>query len=79
MTGRLMLTGLLLAACGGPDRSSEWTLRVGTLPGGGHRRAIVSHADGAGSSRTTAEFPIAGLERHRAAFLASCGERDGKR
>jgi hypothetical protein len=45
----------------------------------GHRRAIVSYADGAGSSKTTAEFPIAGLERHRGAFLAACAGRGGKR
>lgn len=43
----------------------------------GHRRATVSYADGAGSSKTTAEFPIGGLERHRAAFLAACGGREG--
>jgi hypothetical protein len=41
----------------------------------GHRRAIVRYADGAGSYKTTAKFPLAGLERHRAAFLAACGER----
>lgn len=41
----------------------------------GHRRAIVSYADGAGSYKTTAEFPIGGLERHRAAFLAACAKR----
>lgn len=45
----------------------------------GHRRAVVRYADGAGSSKTTAEFPIAGLEGHRAAFLAACAERGGKR
>jgi hypothetical protein len=44
----------------------------------GHRRTIVHYADGAGSSKTTAEFPIGGLERHRAAFLAACAERGGK-
>ncbi len=44
----------------------------------GHRRVIVRYADGAGSNKTTAEFPIAGVERHRAAFLAACGERGGK-
>ena len=41
----------------------------------GHRRATVHYADGAGSYKTTASFPIAGLERHRAAFLAACGSR----
>jgi hypothetical protein len=38
----------------------------------GHRRAVVRYADGAGSSKATAEFPLAGLERHRASFLAAC-------
>jgi hypothetical protein len=41
----------------------------------GHRRAIVNYADGAGSYKTTAEFPIGGLERHRASFLLACGTR----
>ena len=41
----------------------------------GHRRATVSYADGAGSSKTTAEFPVGGLARERAAFLAACGRR----
>ena len=41
----------------------------------GHRRATVSYADGAGSYQTTAEFPIGGLERHKASFLAACGKR----
>jgi hypothetical protein len=45
----------------------------------GHRRATLSYADGAGSSRTTAEFPIGGLERHKAAFLAACAPPDGHR
>jgi hypothetical protein len=44
----------------------------------GHRRAVLHYADGAGSYRTAAEFPIRGLERHRAAFLAACGGRRGK-
>ena len=38
----------------------------------GHHRAIVSYADGAGSYKTTAKFPIEGLERHQTAFLAAC-------
>jgi hypothetical protein len=42
---------------------------------GGHHQASVSYADGAGSYKTTAEFPIAGLERHQAPFLAACGKR----
>ena len=41
----------------------------------GHRRAIVSYADGAGSYKTTAEFPLRGLEQHRTPFLAACASR----
>jgi hypothetical protein len=44
----------------------------------GHRRAIVSYADGAGSYKTTAEFPIGGLDQHRAPFLAACAKRGDK-
>jgi hypothetical protein len=44
----------------------------------GHRRAIVSYADGAGSYKTTAEFPVGGLEQHRASFLAACAKRGEK-
>jgi hypothetical protein len=44
----------------------------------GHHRAIVNYADGAGSYKTTAEFPIGGLEQHRAAFLAACAKRGEK-
>jgi hypothetical protein len=40
-----------------------------------HRRAIIEYADGAGSSRTTAEFPVVGLETYRPRFLAACAER----
>lgn len=39
---------------------------------GGHQQARIEYADGAGSSRTLATFPVAGLERHRASFLATC-------
>jgi hypothetical protein len=42
---------------------------------GGHQRAMIEYADGAGSSRTTAEFPLAGLETYRERFLASCAGR----
>jgi len=38
----------------------------------GHHRAVINYADGAGSYKTTAEFPIGGLEAHRATFLAAC-------
>ncbi len=42
---------------------------------GGHRQAVIEYADGAGSSRTTAEFPLAGLETFRDRFLAACARR----
>jgi hypothetical protein len=42
---------------------------------GPSRRAIIEYADGAGSSKTTAEFPLAGLETYRGRFLASCADR----
>jgi hypothetical protein len=45
----------------------------------GHRRATVHYADGAGSYKTTAEFPIGGLDRRRTAFLTACGRRGVKR
>ena len=45
---------------------------------GGHQRAVIEYADGAGSSRTIAEFPVAGLETYRGRFLAACAERNGK-
>ncbi|MCI0411145.1 MAG: hypothetical protein L0191_21695 [Acidobacteria bacterium] len=41
----------------------------------GHQRAIIEYSDGAGSSRTVAEFPVAGLEQYRGSFLAACAER----
>ena len=44
---------------------------------GGHHRAVIEYADGAGSSRTTAEFPLAGLEVYRERFLAACARRGG--
>gem|GEM_PF-5140966 len=45
----------------------------------GHRRATVDYEDGAGSSRTTAVFPIAGLEARRAEFVAACDRVGGDR
>jgi hypothetical protein len=45
----------------------------------GRRLAIVNYADGAGSYKTTAEFPISGLGKHRASFLAACAERGKQR
>ena len=44
----------------------------------GGQRAVVEYTDGAGSSRTTAEFPLPGLETHRAAFLTTCTDRSGR-
>jgi hypothetical protein len=38
----------------------------------GHQRALIEYADGAGSSRTIAEFPLAGLEKVRGPFLTAC-------
>jgi hypothetical protein len=40
----------------------------------GHQRARIEYADGAGSSRTVAEFPVAGLEKYRGPFLAACAK-----
>ena len=40
----------------------------------GHRRALIEYVDGAGSSRTIAEFPLAGLEKYRGPFLAACAK-----
>jgi hypothetical protein len=42
---------------------------------GGHQRVTIEYADGAGSSRTTAVFPVAGLEKYREPFLAACAKR----
>jgi hypothetical protein len=40
----------------------------------GHQRALIEYADGAGSSKTIAEFPVAGLEKYRGPFLAACAK-----
>ena len=40
-----------------------------------HQRVTIEYADGAGSSKTTAEFPLAGLEKYREPFLAACAKR----
>lgn len=39
----------------------------------GHQRATIEYEDGAGSSQTTAVFPLAGLETFRERFLEACG------
>jgi len=44
----------------------------------GHRRVVVHYADGAGSYKTAAEFPIGGLEPQGASFLNACRKREGK-
>jgi hypothetical protein len=41
----------------------------------GHQRLTVEYADGAGSSRTIAVFPVVGLEKYRESFLAACAKR----
>lgn len=41
----------------------------------GGRRAVIHYADGAGSSKTTAEFPLAGLEVYRSQFESACAAR----
>jgi hypothetical protein len=43
----------------------------------GHQRATIEYSDGAGSSKSTAVFSVAGLEKYRAQFQASCArEKD---
>jgi hypothetical protein len=44
----------------------------------GHQRATIEYSDGAGSSKTTAVFSLAGLEKYRAPFLAACARRGGE-
>jgi hypothetical protein len=44
----------------------------------GHQRATIEYADAAGSSKSTAVFSVAGLERLRAPFLAACARRRGE-
>lgn len=38
----------------------------------GHQRATIEYSDGAGSSKSTAVFSVAGLEKYRAQFQAAC-------
>src|SRR3954454_22234223 len=45
----------------------------------GHQQATVDYEDGAGSSRTTAVFPVAGLEARRTEFIAACDRSGGDR
>jgi hypothetical protein len=42
-----------------------------------HQHASIEYVDGAGSSKTVAEFPLAGLEKYRAPFLAACATGRG--
>ena len=44
----------------------------------GHQQATIEYADGAGSSRSTAVFPLAGLEKYRAQFSAACAGGGGE-
>jgi hypothetical protein len=44
----------------------------------GHQRATIEYADGAGSSKSTAVFSVAGLAKLRAPFLAACARRGGE-
>ena len=66
----------LAAFAGTTPSGGQVVLRVpqdsvlGALAGG--RRALIEYADGAGSSQTTAEFPIGGLETYRERFLSAC-------
>ena len=39
-----------------------------------HQRARIEYEDGAGSSKTVAEFPLAGLEKVRGPFRAACAK-----
>ncbi len=45
----------------------------------GHQRATVDYEDGAGSSKTTAVFPVAGLETRHEGFVAACERSGGDR
>ncbi len=40
----------------------------------GHQRALIEYSDGAGSYKTIAEFPVAGLQQYRGPFLAACAK-----
>jgi hypothetical protein len=44
----------------------------------GHQRASFEYTDGAGSSKTTAVFPVAGVEKYKEPFLAACRSRGGE-
>jgi hypothetical protein len=44
----------------------------------GRQRATIEYEDGAGSSKSTAVFSVAGLEKLRAPFLAACARRGGE-
>ena len=45
----------------------------------GRQRVSLDYEDGAGSSKTTAVFPIAGVEARRAEFIAACDRSGGDR
>ncbi len=44
----------------------------------GHRRATIEYSDGAGSSKTTAVFSVAGLEQYQARFHTDCAKGGGE-
>ncbi len=43
-----------------------------------HQHASIEYVDGAGSSKSVAEFPLAGLEKYRAPFRAACAKSGGR-
>lgn len=45
----------------------------------GHRRATVQYSDGAGSYKTTAQFPVGGLTQPSSSFRAACAGLKQKR
>ena len=45
---------------------------------GGRQLATIEYEDGAGSSKSTAVFSVAGLQKLKAPFLAACARRGGE-
>lgn len=43
-----------------------------------HREAVIEYTDGAGSSRTTARFPLPGLDSYREPYVAGCTRGSGR-
>jgi hypothetical protein len=44
-----------------------------------HQQASIEYVDGAGSSKTVAEFSLAGLEKYRGPFRAACAKAGAPR